>query len=274
MVNQKVGDTGGLNISGCFLEEATIANIGLFQAVPGKDMSDVVISGCAVSNVAASGGKLLSIGTGTAGPGHTKWLTNIQLTGITDSSYRNFTGSVFDILDGDGIEISADLLDNHGTAGPTIFNVPTGGAINVHLGSNNVPSGSYPTGYYSATNTVPMQSGPWLAYTPTPGCGATPGSVVFASPSGRWNSDGKTYWFRASFTITTNDTCSVVNTLTLPFTAQTACDIVGKETAVSGKMLEGHITSGSNIISITDYSNAYIGANGAAFSLSGTCESQ
>lgn len=110
----------------------------------------------------------------------------------------------------------------------------------------------------------------WTAYTPT--ISATSGSFTTVSGSGRYKQIGKTVWFKATATITTNGTASGTLLMSLPATAQAANAAfgTGRDATAGGLCLWFNASTSNAYVQTTG--GAYPGADGRSISISGTYE--
>lgn len=95
------------------------------------------------------------------------------------------------------------------------------------------------------------------------------GALTTASATISYSRRGRFVDIQVSVTITANGTGGTNINIGLPFSCKGV--IVGRETAISGKMLQGASASASTLV-ISFYDATYPGANGASFLLSGTLE--
>lgn len=109
------------------------------------------------------------------------------------------------------------------------------------------------------------------AFVPTvvPGSGAftTLGAVTF-----RYYELEKMVFFRASVAITTNGTAATSVVVTLPFVANGTHVVAGRESAVTGLMLQGSIISGTSNCVLTTNDAVYPGGDGRTLIVSGWYE--
>lgn len=112
----------------------------------------------------------------------------------------------------------------------------------------------------------------WSAYTPSSGCGA--GTLTTSSTAGRYKQLGKTVFFEASLTITTNGTCSALVFLGFPTTPLNVGAFAGRETAAVGFGLAASVAAGTSYMALNKYDGTYPGANGYVLQVSGSYESQ
>lgn len=112
----------------------------------------------------------------------------------------------------------------------------------------------------------------WTTYTPTVSAGS--GSITTSSATGRYMKIGKIVNIEIQVTITTNGTGATSIIVGLPFTSASFPYILaGRETGVSGKMLQGRITSATSIVDIFNYDNTYPAVDGSIIIISGVYES-
>ena len=114
--------------------------------------------------------------------------------------------------------------------------------------------------------------GVWTSWTPT--FGSASGSLTSVTGYGRYKQNGKTVHFIAVASITTNGTAAGSITISLPFASYNYAVVVGRENASTGKMLQGLLSAGQALVSITNYDNTYPGGNGYQLIVSGTYETQ
>jgi hypothetical protein len=125
-------------------------------------------------------------------------------------------------------------------------------------------------GITANTASITADEAAWTAYTPVITAGA--GTITTASATGRWHQIGKTVFVYMAITVTTNGTGASFVNATLPVAAKSTWAVIpGRETAVTGKMLQG-AASGINLI-IINYDNSYPAANGYVLMLTGSYES-
>lgn len=116
------------------------------------------------------------------------------------------------------------------------------------------------------------QTTAWTSYTPSIGCGS--GTMTTASATGRSKTLGKTIFFSATVTITTNGTCAGNLQIGIPVTAGSGTYlVVGNESAVTGKQVAGSITSGASVALTRFYDGTYPGANSNVINIGGVYES-
>jgi len=111
----------------------------------------------------------------------------------------------------------------------------------------------------------------WTAYTPA--IASSLGTFTSASASGRYKVIGKTCFFTAVLTVTTNGTAAGYINLGLPFTAANALSqaVAGKD-AYQGIILSPIIFANVNVVSINSAAGAYPAINGSALVISGSYE--
>lgn len=154
------------------------------------------------------------------------------------------------------------------TAGPPGPTGPTGPA------GPTGPTG--PAGVVSATPPLSLTGGvlsiapTWTTYTPTVSC--TTGTLTSASATGKYITMGKLTLVQIVITITTVGTAGGNIIATLPNTCAVRTIAVGRENAVSGKMLQAAISNVSSTVQITNYDNTFAGANGASMYINGFYE--
>jgi hypothetical protein len=111
----------------------------------------------------------------------------------------------------------------------------------------------------------------WTSWTPT----ITSGSGTFTSVSsqGYWIQIGKVVHFSLIITITTNGTAATNVKCPLPTEAKRiGTPIYGRETATTGKSLNGQIDLSTSVFQILNYDNSYPGGNGYTLNVAGTYE--
>lgn len=114
----------------------------------------------------------------------------------------------------------------------------------------------------------------WKTWTPTIAAGSGSFTSVSAGDC-RYIQNGKTVHFKARINIVTNGTAATSVTATLPVSVNATGGVFtcsGREDGVSGKQLQGKMSSTGNLLSIFNYDNTYPGANNAALIVSGTYE--
>lgn len=148
----------------------------------------------------------------------------------------------FGIFDADLSLINTGMFNADGFAGSLV------GKVSYLDGSTryyNVKLGSSGDGSY--TPTVTVQAGALGSYTVT-GSSKAIGDLVF---------------FSVSIVVANNGTASGDVKFTLPYNATVAATFAGRETATSGKMLQGFCAANSKIVVVRDVANAYpIGSSG------------
>ena len=158
------------------------------------------------------------------------------------------------LIAGAGTNIQVLNNDLRGNVGANLSNAATGNTIIANnLGANEV----------------------WTTYTPT--IAAASGTITtLGTVAGLYQKIGKQLFLELSIPITTNGTGATAITATLPSGLLAASDFViaGRESSVSGDMLQGIILAGSNTFLIYTYNNAYPGANGARLVMTGVIEVQ
>ena len=111
---------------------------------------------------------------------------------------------------------------------------------------------------------------PWTSFTPT--IAASSGAFGAASASGRFKALGKLVFFQITITITAAGSAAGVVTATLPATAIAAFTFAGRENSVTGAMVQGIVSTASNLVTIVRYDNASIIGDGHAIRISGYFE--
>lgn len=113
----------------------------------------------------------------------------------------------------------------------------------------------------------------WVSYVPTIAAGA--GTLTSASATARYKAYGKTVFFKAVGTITTNGTGSAYVSLTLPAGPGNVVNgnyfAVGRNTATGGA-LTGQFVSGTQQVHLRKFDDTYPGADGAVLEISGFYE--
>ena len=109
--------------------------------------------------------------------------------------------------------------------------------------------------------------GVWQNYTPTITAGS--GSLTTVSATGFYSVIGKVVQIIIDITITTNGTGAGYVVATLPFTVNRRTILSGRDSGVTGDMLQGETTSGNANVLILNYDNAYPGGDGRVLHLSG-----
>jgi hypothetical protein len=128
------------------------------------------------------------------------------------------------------------------------------------------------------TGTLPVANGgtgdtgtAWATYTPTISTGT--GSLTTATTAGRFKQIGKTVFFQATVTITTNGTGASNIQLGLPTAAAAfKYPVSGYESGVTGKQLSGIINPSSSMVVVNFYDGMYPGGNGSAPVINGIYE--
>lgn len=112
----------------------------------------------------------------------------------------------------------------------------------------------------------------FTTYTPT--ITASVGTLTTASGTGRYLREGKRLTIQITATITNNGTGSGIIIATLPnsYTAAANYTLVGRDSSVTGNILQGYIASGANTVWILFYNNGYPGAGGAVLNVNGVIE--
>jgi hypothetical protein len=112
------------------------------------------------------------------------------------------------------------------------------------------------------------------AYTPT--VSASSGTITtVGTTSGRYKQIGKLLYFSFTVPITTNGTAAGQMNVSMPpgFSGgPIASYFCGRETAVTGNLLQGYVSAAGTTMVVLTYSNAWPGGNGYSISCSGVIE--
>jgi hypothetical protein len=113
-------------------------------------------------------------------------------------------------------------------------------------------------------------NGGWVTYVPVATSGT--GILTTVSASGWYLRINKVVHFIAVVTITTNGTGATSINVTLPSTASTGPPVLcyGRESASTGKMLQGLAVSGTGTVAVQNYDNTYPGGSGTVLNIFGT----
>lgn len=103
----------------------------------------------------------------------------------------------------------------------------------------------------------------------SPSVTALSGTFTSVSATGSYTKIGRTVFFGATITITTNGTAATAIQITLPFTPSRAGTYYGREMVATGKTQAGQITSGSATSQFLNYDNTYPGGSGYVLELAG-----
>lgn len=115
------------------------------------------------------------------------------------------------------------------------------------------------------------QNSAWSAYTPSLACGS--GSLTSASATGRQKILGKTVFWEATVTITTNGTCAANLQVGLPTAAAGFVYTgIGVETALTSKTVSCNIGAGGSVCIMRFYDGTYPGASGNVITVTGVYE--
>jgi hypothetical protein len=115
----------------------------------------------------------------------------------------------------------------------------------------------------------------WTPYSPA----VTPfsGSIVVSASTGRYHQIGKTTFVQMTMILSSGGAGSGLIYATLPFltNASYSYTMAGRETLVTGKMLQGFtgFTGLTSALAITNYDNSYPGGNGYELLINGIFES-
>jgi hypothetical protein len=114
---------------------------------------------------------------------------------------------------------------------------------------------------------------PWIAYTPTVTSGS--GTITTKTATGKYIQRGNIVYVKAEIRITTNGTGAGYIAFTLPVQAgasTTANTVAGKERAITGNTVSGHIDGGATGCNIQKYDGTYPGGDGYVITVSGFYE--
>jgi hypothetical protein len=101
------------------------------------------------------------------------------------------------------------------------------------------------------------------------------GTIGSYTAGGQYTRIGRLVYVVLDISITDGGSGGISVVATLPITANQVGVIPGRETAVSGSMLQGFISGpGNAAMQIFDYKNSYPGTTGARLIMSGTYQSQ
>lgn len=213
--------------------------------------------------------------------------TQSQFADLIDSFFL-VSGDAFDNVTINNPTVSAGTFNRPVLDVPTVsagvFNGPTINNVTASAGTFASPSltGTPVTVTAAASNSgsqiantawVQQEIGStaWTTYVPT--ITAASGTLTTASATGRYRQIGKTVFVEMILTITTNGTGSGTVRATLPVNPQADAILAGRGNLVSGKALQGAISTSNNLVNITNYDNTYPGASGESLILSGVYES-
>jgi carbohydrate esterase-like sialic acid-specific acetylesterase len=124
----------------------------------------------------------------------------------------------------------------------------------------------------SATSSAPLQESaalPWIPYAPVLTCGA--GTLTTASATGKYRVLGKTVFFEANISITTNGTCAGAIVATLPKPTLNAISVSGVDASAS-KSLATLANAVTSTVSLFLYDGTYPGVNAHSYFVSGAYE--
>lgn len=126
--------------------------------------------------------------------------------------------------------------------------------------------------------TADLLGGAWSTWTSTISTTVAAGSGFTTSPSpviGAYRKNGRTVHWNIQFTLTnlgSGPAASGTLQMTLPFTAAAASICVGCENAVTGNMIYGNVSAGSNILQLKSYNNGALVVVNYQIRASGTYE--
>lgn len=236
------GSISGTDFNGCHVFQ----NSGDGISITSTSVTDTRIHDC---SIAANAGNGVSVAAGVGSVS----IQDCRIGNCGGLSGNAGFGVALIVGAGNNIQVLGN--DLRGNTGANLSNAATGANIIVanNLGANEV----------------------WTSYTPT--VGAASGTITtLGTVSGAYQKIGKQLFLQLVIPITTNGTAAIANTATLPsgMLAAIDCVIAGRENSVSGAMLQGIILATSGTISITRYDNAYAGADGTRFVMTGVIEVQ
>lgn len=236
------GATALLNTTGCELNSAMQAGSSVFAKtlLQLSGRTDDVVAGSVVNAM------VWAYNQGASPP---KWTDGI----LFDDSAGN--GALpFDFS-------STVLRTNTGTIG-------TG----IDFSGSTVATAAFKSTGFLVDGTGQIVSGsPWLPY--TPGITSATGAITtVGATTARYQRVGKGIKISLDFIITTNGTGGESVNVTLPFAANSAGALVGREAIISGKTVLAQILPTDTKMTITFYDNNYPGADSARFIMSGIYE--
>jgi hypothetical protein len=170
-LNATYGPTGGARIAGNSFEDWHVAAVSLTQAVAGVEYANYSITGNEFSTIPANAGAQPAYGDFYVGEGtpntSPKWIRNLAYTGNHSNDYDSLATGVVTILDGDGIAIADNVINDNSTAGSTTAISIAGNATHaVEWGNEaaNFPSGKYGTMLAGSLDTLSSQNKVNLQY--------------------------------------------------------------------------------------------------------------
>ena len=176
---------------------------------------------------------------------------------------------------GNGMQVTATALDIRVTGGAlgAIAGLAgnTGIGISTDATSTGVMSGvklEGNTGGRTSIGSTGFDTDEWRTFTGV--VTAESGTITTATNSVVYSIIGQTVNFTATVTVTTNGTGAGAVDVTLPFVPAGNAVVGGRETAVTGKALQGLIISGTAFMRIYFYDGTYPGASGQSVMVSGT----
>lgn len=112
----------------------------------------------------------------------------------------------------------------------------------------------------------------WIPYTPTLTCGS--GSPGSQTATGSYKQLGKTVQIQINATLSSVGTCASSVKVSLPFAAASNAVLSGRETAMTGVVLNGQLSAGASTAAISTYNNTSPIAAGDSYNLSGSYQRQ
>ena len=266
-------------VRGIVIQPATggkVTRCSFSQVWAGANTSDgLTISGIDGTITGVHFNNIIAIANGAIGLNvvgvNSKYISfvNSQAAGNTGNGLQITSGATNITFDSGTLGATDDAVGN-GTNGAAIDATSTGWINNSLLdGNTSGPiSNLNPSAFYTSNNT------PFAFTSVASTITSVTGTLTTASGTVRYKRVGKTVHFTLNATITTNGTGATAINATLPFTSVTGANFgaAGRETALTGKQLQGFISSGTATLYIANYDGTYPGGTGAAFTVSGTYE--
>jgi hypothetical protein len=125
-----------------------------------------------------------------------------------------------------------------------------------------------------SANTLSLANSSWTPFTPSLTCAS--GSLGTYTASGRYYVLGKLVFVEQSAKIINNGTCATSLNFSLPpgIVSVAGNIFAGRDTVVSGKMLQGVVNAGSGTVVVVAYDNSYPAVNGSLVVMTGSFERQ